>query len=144
MNTRSQDKFKVHYANSERYKKSSIPYMQRLLNFEAKKISNFLKQSSQISLFYCYQRTIQLVVISLRKINFLYLYLYLYASIVEHDHWLIKNCWVGRTEEIENYSKVVVLLFNKNLIICNCFKIGLLCVYNLLLLLVSCQDLPQA
>ena len=38
-----------------------------------------------------------------------------YASIVEHDQWLIKSCWVSRTEEIENYSKIVVLLFKKNL-----------------------------
>ena len=26
----------------------------------------------------------------------------LYTVIVEHDHWLIKNCWINRTEEIEN------------------------------------------
>ena len=43
MDTRSQDKFKVHFAKSERYRKSTIPYMQKLLNNEAKKISQLLK-----------------------------------------------------------------------------------------------------
>ena len=44
MNTRSNEKFKVNHAKSERYKKSSIPYMQNLLNQEAKKVSQILKK----------------------------------------------------------------------------------------------------
>ena len=42
MKTRSKEKFKVHYAKTERYRKSAIPYMQSLLNAEAKKISKVL------------------------------------------------------------------------------------------------------
>ena len=42
MKTRTIEKFKVNSANTERYKKSSIPYMQRLLNEDAKKIQKFL------------------------------------------------------------------------------------------------------
>ena len=43
MDTRSQEKFKVHSAKTERYKKSSIIYMQKLLNAEEKMISQLLK-----------------------------------------------------------------------------------------------------
>ena len=43
MDTRSKEKFKVNIAKTERYKKSSIIYMQKLLNAEAKKISQLLK-----------------------------------------------------------------------------------------------------
>ena len=43
MATRTQEKFKVYKAKSERYKKSSIPYMQNLLNENAKKIKQFLR-----------------------------------------------------------------------------------------------------
>ena len=42
MDTRSKEKFKVNHARSERYRKSSIPYMQNLLNQEAKKVSLIL------------------------------------------------------------------------------------------------------
>ena len=37
MNKRNEESFVVNYANTERLKKSSIPYMQRLLNCEEKK-----------------------------------------------------------------------------------------------------------
>ena len=37
MQTRSGEKFKVYYANNERFKKSSIIYMQNLLNQEENK-----------------------------------------------------------------------------------------------------------
>ena len=42
MKTRAKEKFKVHKSNTDRYKKSAIPYMQRLLNKDAKKISSIL------------------------------------------------------------------------------------------------------
>ena len=37
METRKEEKFKVNFAKTERYRKSSIPYMQRLMNQFAKK-----------------------------------------------------------------------------------------------------------
>ena len=37
METRKEEKFKVNFAKTERYRKSSIPYMQRLMNEFAKK-----------------------------------------------------------------------------------------------------------
>ena len=46
MNTRSQEKFKVNKAYSERYRKSAVPYMQNLLNQEAKKIKQILAWQS--------------------------------------------------------------------------------------------------
>ena len=36
METRNAEKFKVNHANTDRYKYSAIPYMQRLLNNDAK------------------------------------------------------------------------------------------------------------
>ena len=42
MKTRSTEKFKVHKARTDRYKKSAIPYMQSLLNEDAKKIGSIL------------------------------------------------------------------------------------------------------
>ena len=42
MKTRVTEKFKVHHANTERYKKSAIPYMQNLLNLEARKTKSIL------------------------------------------------------------------------------------------------------
>ena len=42
MHTRSREKFKVNKSNTERYRKSAVPYMQRLLNTEARKISQIL------------------------------------------------------------------------------------------------------
>ena len=42
MKTRLREKFKVHHANTERYRKSAIPYMQNLLNNEARKIQEYL------------------------------------------------------------------------------------------------------
>ena len=42
MKTRLREKFKVYHANTERYRKSAIPYMQTLLNDEAGKIQTFL------------------------------------------------------------------------------------------------------
>ena len=42
MNTRLKEKFKVNKAKTERYRKSSIPYMQNLLNQEEKKIQKIL------------------------------------------------------------------------------------------------------
>ena len=42
MKRRSAEKFKVHYARTQRYKKSAIPYMQSLLNEDAKKIQTIL------------------------------------------------------------------------------------------------------
>ena len=32
MKTRNQERFKVNFANRERYRKSTIPYLQRMLN----------------------------------------------------------------------------------------------------------------
>ena len=43
MNTRLKEKFKVNKANTERYRKSAIPYMQNLLNTESKMIAKVLK-----------------------------------------------------------------------------------------------------
>ena len=43
MNTRSKEKFKVNKANTERYRKSALPYMQRLLNSESNIIAQVLK-----------------------------------------------------------------------------------------------------
>ena len=43
MNTRLKEKFKVNKANTERYRKSAIPYMQNLLNTESKIIAQVLK-----------------------------------------------------------------------------------------------------
>ena len=37
METRKEEKIKVNFAKTERYRKSSIPYMQRLMNEFAKK-----------------------------------------------------------------------------------------------------------
>ena len=45
MKTRTKDKFKVNYAKTDRYKKSAIPYMQNLLNSDAKKVRSFMKSS---------------------------------------------------------------------------------------------------
>ena len=42
MKTRSGEKFQVHHSNTERYRKSAIPYMQNLLNNEARKIQKAL------------------------------------------------------------------------------------------------------
>ena len=42
MDTRLKEKFKVNKAHSERYKKSAVPFMQNLLNQEARKIQNIL------------------------------------------------------------------------------------------------------
>ena len=42
MKTRSKEKFDVHFARTERYRKSAIPYMQSLLNSDAKKIKQAL------------------------------------------------------------------------------------------------------
>ena len=42
MKRRLTEKFKVHYAKTERYRKSAIPYMQKLLNDDAKKIQQIL------------------------------------------------------------------------------------------------------
>ena len=40
METRQRDKFLVTHANTERFKMSAIPYMQRLLNSEYRKQEN--------------------------------------------------------------------------------------------------------
>ena len=42
MDTRSKEKFKVNKAHSERYRKSAIPFLQNLLNQEAKKVQKVL------------------------------------------------------------------------------------------------------
>ena len=42
MKKRLTEKFKVYHARTERYKKSAIPFMQQLLNTEAKKIQRIL------------------------------------------------------------------------------------------------------
>ena len=38
MNTRLAEKFKVNYANTERFRKSAVTYMQNLLNEDSKRI----------------------------------------------------------------------------------------------------------
>ena len=43
MSTRTQQKFQVYKAKSERYKKSAIPYMQKLLNENDNRIKQFLR-----------------------------------------------------------------------------------------------------
>ena len=42
MKTRSKEKFEVYYARTKRYRKSAIPYLQGLLNAEAKKTKKLL------------------------------------------------------------------------------------------------------
>ena len=42
MDTRSKEKFIVHKAKTERYKRSSIPFMQNLLNQDAKRVQKVL------------------------------------------------------------------------------------------------------
>ena len=42
MKTRLSAKFKVHKANTERYRKSAIPFMQNLLNEDEMKIQKIL------------------------------------------------------------------------------------------------------
>ena len=42
MNTRLTEKFKVHYARTERYKKSTVPFLQTLLNEDFKKIQKVM------------------------------------------------------------------------------------------------------
>ena len=42
MKKRSAEKFKVHFAHTNRYRKSAIPFMHDLLNKDAKKIQKIL------------------------------------------------------------------------------------------------------
>lgn len=51
MNKRKESKFFVNQTKTERYKKSSIPYMQRLLNKEEKVFKNCLVRQSNVNLY---------------------------------------------------------------------------------------------
>ena len=54
MKKRNPLKFIVNNSNTDRYKKSTIPSMQRMLNEEARKFSHFIKKLDDV----CAQRSL--------------------------------------------------------------------------------------
>ena len=61
MKKRNPKKFVVNSSNTERYKKSTIPSMQRKLNEEEKTFNSFVKKLDNL----CSQRSMSILILSL-------------------------------------------------------------------------------